>query len=111
MTAVIKSSQEIGSIMKEGRRTATPFFSLIYKELTEEGSGEGRVAYIAGRKNGNAVWRNKAKRKLRAAWQQQEGVLAHYDILLVAHRRIVKYGANEIAQTLNDALVGQGLLQ
>lgn len=96
--------------MKEGSCAATPFFTLFYKERNES-AGPSRVAFIAGKKNGNAVWRNKAKRKLRAAWRLQKHYPDGYDICLVAKTVATEVSAIEIASAIRDALLRKGLLQ
>ena len=48
----------------------------------------GRVAFIAGKKNGNAVWRNAAKRRMRALCADSGGSISGLDIL--AKRRILQ---------------------
>ena len=120
--------------MKEGSCAATPFFTLFYKEhagsadrskatgsndhdasrhdsSAADGVELNRVAYIAGKKNGNAVWRNKAKRKLRAAWQLKQSTPAGYDILLVAKKATTEVSATEIASALDELISCEGLLQ
>ena len=69
------------------------------------------MAYIAGKKNGNAVWRNRAKRKLRAAWALADDLPTSYDVLLIANRRTADRSAVELAKTLDDVLLREGLLQ
>jgi len=90
---------------------ATPFFSLYYKDSESPDEPTGRVAYIAGKKNGNAVWRNRAKRKLRAAWGLNDVSAVPYDVLLVANKRTVNQSALMLSQVLNDVLSQEGLLQ
>jgi len=107
--------------MKEGSCVATPFFTLFYKEspATAQGVNQSvnsaaapcRVAYIAGKKNGNAVWRNKAKRKLRAAWQLKGRDPQGMDILLVAKKAATEVSAIRIAEEIDTVLSQQGLLQ
>lgn len=102
--------------MKEGSCVATPFFTLFYQKIVDDGSttdmmNTGRVAYIAGKKNGNAVWRNAAKRKLRAAWQLKEHEPSRYHVLLVAKKKITDHSARDIACALDELLLREGLLQ
>lgn len=51
--------------------------------------GSGSVAFVAGRRIGGAVARNRARRVLRAAWHQlAPRVREGYDIALVARAAI-----------------------
>lgn len=86
---------------------STSFFSLFYVCVQEQ----GQVAFLAGKKNGNAVWRNSAKRKLRAAWQQRKQEVGRFDIILLAHRNITKQSSHELARVLDDVLFREGLLE
>lgn len=57
---------------------------------TEEQHGHnGRVAFVAGKKNGNAVWRNSAKRRMRAIARDIGGPWAGYDVVFLAKRDIM----------------------
>ena len=74
--------------------------------------GTGRAAFVAGRKVGSAVKRNRAKRVLRAAWLGIEPALrAGYDVTWVARAAI--RGAKtqdlvaEMTQLLQDARVAR----
>ena len=51
--------------------------------------GQGSVAFVAGRKVGGAVARNRARRILRAAWRELASEVAEgHDIALVARGAI-----------------------
>jgi ribonuclease P protein component len=51
--------------------------------------GSGTVAFVAGRRVGDAVIRNRARRILRAAWREvAPKVRDGYDIALVARKQI-----------------------
>lgn len=88
----IKSSLEISNLFSTGKRVHTPFLTLIYKTtFGEDGEVEmmqhdrkGRVAFIAGKKLGNAVWRNSAKRRMRAICRDLGGPWAGYDVIFLA---------------------------
>lgn len=69
-------------IAREGRRTNGPLISASVAPALE---GRGRVGFTAGRRVGNAVSRNRARRLLREAWRSvgPEGDLP-VDIVLVA---------------------------
>ena len=72
--------------------------------------GTGSVAFVAGRRIGGAVLRNRARRILRAAWRELANKVEDgYDIVVVARAAIV--GARtqdlvtEVGQLLSRAQV------
>ncbi len=96
----ITSSDEIGRLLRSAHRVGAPSVSLYYQTTSKDASSPGRVAYIAGRKLGNAVWRNRSKRLLRAALRTAGGPRPGYDLLLVATRKTQLCTSDEVAQTL-----------
>lgn len=48
----------------------------------------GRVAFIAGKKLGNAVWRNRAKRRMRAVYRSIDVIPASYDVIFLARKKV-----------------------
>lgn len=90
MLGTIKSSTEISYLFSHGKRHATPFVTIIvFEGETEHGPG-GRVAFIAGKKNGNAVWRNAAKRRMRALCHDLGGPWPDLNVLFIANRKTTK---------------------
>ena len=82
--STIKSSREIDTLFREAKKAAHPLI-IVLAAQTPEGRGRtGRVAFIAGKKLGGAVVRNRSKRVLRAAAQRCQGPWAGYDVLLIA---------------------------
>ncbi|MCL2882287.1 MAG: ribonuclease P protein component [Coriobacteriia bacterium] len=99
----IASSEAIGQIFKRGRRyngDLLSLYSLSHTLQEAETAPRGRVAFIAGKKLGGAVWRNRAKRVLRAALAQVGGTPAGYDLLLVANSRTAASSSNDVAEEL-----------
>lgn len=86
----IKSSQRIGEILREGKRAGTPELSLIALPREDQHDQAGRVAFIAGKKLGNAVWRNHAKRRLRALCQELGGPFPGCDVIFLARKSVGK---------------------
>lgn len=62
---------------------------IVYQGDTQHGPS-GRVAFIAGKKNGNAVWRNTAKRRMRAVCHDLSGPWQNLTILFIANRKTTK---------------------
>lgn len=80
----IKASSEIDKIFKEGRRAAHPLVIALVR-ATPEGRGlDGRVAFVAGKRIGGAVVRNRCKRVLRAAARASGAPWPGKDVVLIA---------------------------
>jgi len=112
--STITSSETIGQVLKKGRRVNGALLSLYYRAgqaQTHRGpeeqralAQEGRVAFIAGKRLGTAVLRNRSKRVLRAAFDAAGGTRAGYDVLLVANSRTARSSSREVAQELSVLL-------
>lgn len=71
-----------------------------------------RLGISAGKKLGNAVVRNRARRRLREAYRINEMRCKHgYDIVLVARQRAVKVKFSVLEQELLQQFGGLGLLK
>jgi len=94
--STIKSSREIDSIFRDSQRVAHPLVIALIAS-TPEGRGlEGRVAFIAGRRVGNAVARNRAKRVMRAAVSRAGLPFQGLDIALIATAQTGSAPSDEI---------------
>jgi len=62
----IKKSREIIEVFKRGKRKETPYFSFLYRR---NNLGYDRLAVVVNRKFGNAVKRNRAKRRIREVFR------------------------------------------
>ncbi len=87
----IKSSAEISVLFSQGRKFHATGLTLIVLPTGDRSSiRSGRVAFIAGKKSGNAVWRNKAKRRMRALAHDAGGPWEGMDVLFLAKRAITE---------------------
>jgi ribonuclease P protein component len=67
--------------------------------------GTGSAAFVAGRRVGGAVPRNRARRILRAAWRElASGVRDGYDIVLIAREAIRGARAHELVGEVDGLL-------
>lgn len=94
--STIKSSEEISKLFSTGKRFSNQYVTFIVtpanlinssKQLnsqTLKHDHVGRVAFIAGKKHGNAVWRNSAKRRLREIYRSTLKYTKDRDILFIA---------------------------
>jgi ribonuclease P protein component len=83
---IIKSSTDITRVFNEGKRFGRGSSALILLENDEQHGQLGRVAFVAGKRLGNAVWRNRAKRRMRAACLQLGGPWPGFDAVFIANR-------------------------
>lgn len=70
---------------------------------------EGRVAFVAGKKLGNAVWRNRAKRRMRALCNDLNGPYDGYDVVFVARRSVNDSEYKSMKAHLTSALTKAGI--
>jgi len=81
----IKKSQEIEMVMKKGFSKASPYF-IVYKCANPKHSNF-RLAISVGKKLGNAVVRNKVKRRIRAICTKHTAVIdPKFDYFIIARK-------------------------
>ena len=98
----IKSNKEIDLIFKNGEKLNFPFLNLIlYKDNKQQING--KVAFLAGKKNGNAVWRNKSKRILREVYKQLN-INNDYKCLLIANKNLLNEKFETIVKEVNKEI-------
>lgn len=104
MLGTIKSSTEISYIFSHGKRFKTPYATILIAREESQHGQSGRVAFIAGKKNGNAVWRNSAKRRLRAVAHDLGSPWPGFDIVFVANRKTTQVSYNKVLLSCKKVL-------
>lgn len=104
----IKSREDISDLFSNGKRLRTPYVTLIVLP-TKQHDHSGRVAFVAGKKSGNAVWRNGAKRRMRAVCQELEGPYQGFDVIFLAKSGICGARYSKVLATCDDALKRAGI--
>lgn len=100
----LKKRREFLAVASGGRKWVTP--GLVLQAAPSSDAGAGRVGFTASRKVGNAVARNRAKRRLREA---ARSVLAPhgapgYDYVLIGRQATVSRAYTRLTQDLETAL-------
>ena len=108
--------------MREGRRRAGPDLVVFYSEPGPEGSekrfknkdldslGGSRIGITASRKVGNAVRRNRFKRRVRSWFRHRRGDVAQalgleaVDLVVIARRSGAELGLAELDERLSRLL-------
>lgn len=97
---IIKSSEDISVVLKKGKKFHSPLFTMFMMKTPEHRDPCGRVAFIAAKRLGNAVWRNRSKRVLRAAFRDASALTHGYDIILMAKRSTEKAGSLAVSEEI-----------
>lgn len=113
----IKSSSEISNLFSTGRRVKTPYLTLIVgsnevggqKTGVKQHDHQGRVAFIAGKKLGNAVWRNAAKRRMRALCRDLGGPWGQLDVIFLAKSNLTSAEYSKVLKACDKALSNSGI--
>jgi ribonuclease P protein component len=96
----LRRRSEFDRVYSQGRRAWTPGFSVI---IAPGETGRHRLGLTVGRQVGNAVVRNRVKRRLREAFRRNRQRLPGcYDIVVQARRE----AAGMPYQEITEALVG-----
>lgn len=106
----VTSSSDISFLFANGVRRHTPYVTLIIAPSMHgrSGNGSGRVAFIAGKKLGNAVWRNAAKRRMREVCRALGGPWDGYDVVFLAKRNIVSSPYSSVLSSSRKAVEAFG---
>ncbi len=97
----IASRGAVDAVLKTGEVTRTPFFRMHYRA----GEGPPVVAFLAGRRVGGAVQRNRARRVLREAYRTSGMDLPGVEILVfVASGKAVRAPHLDVKDALIAAL-------
>ncbi len=98
MLETIKSSSEISYIFSNGKRYNTYAITILVLKHSKQHGLNGRVAFIAGKKNGNAVWRNAAKRRMREICRELGGPWPNIDVVFLAKKKTTKLTYSKVLE-------------
>lgn len=98
----VADHEAVEATLKSGEAVRTPFFRMLYRV----GQGPPGVAFLAGRRVGGAVRRNRAKRVLREAYRTSGIALPTIETLvLVAGERAARAPYRDVKAALDAALM------
>jgi len=107
----LKAPTEIDALFKTGRRGSTDLILVLSTETPLRRGPEGRVVFVAGKKIGGAVMRNRCKRVMREAVRRAGGPWDGRDVALVARARIATASPDDIDAALSQALRRCGVMK
>ena len=109
MLPIIKSSTEVSRVFTQGKRLNAHSLTLLVYESEEQHGHGGRVAFIAGKKLGNAVWRNAAKRRMRAVCHELGGPWEGFDVIFLAKSGVCRASYSKVLAVCSDTLKQGGI--
>ena len=106
-TVPLKQNHEFRRLYNRGKSAVSPYF-VIYCRKT--GRPVNRLGITAGVKLGNAVKRNRARRRIRELYRTHEaGLAVGYDVVVVARARAVYGRYPELARSFDQQVKKLGL--
>ena len=106
----LRANADFQRLRREGKSLLHP---LVVMAILPSDLGHSRVGFAVGRRFGNAVKRNRIKRRLREAVRVRfrEGVLAAgWDVVLIARRPIRDASFHQVDQAIGLLLRRAGLM-
>ena len=105
----ITSSSDIDALFREGQRAAHPLLVVLEAPTPAGRPAEGRVVFVAGKRIGDAVLRNRCKRVLREAVRRAGGPWPARDMALVARTETATARPEALDAALARALTRLGV--
>ena len=102
----LKSKREFGEVFSKGTRAQHPLVRVTY--LRSDGE-EGKLAFVAAKRLGNAVFRNRCKRVLREAARMIDLPMEGYSMILFATGRTHGSHPEEVGKALERIFVSKHL--
>ena len=104
-TIILKQNRDFQTLYRRGISFVTPFV-VIY--IRPNRFGKHRLGITAGKRVGNAVHRNRAKRLIRQAYRELEAELPPYlDLVIVARARICNVNSTRLVNYLRNNTIPQ----
>ena len=105
---VLRKQEDFTRLYKKGRSSGSKALVLLTRK---NGLSYNRKAFLASKKVGNSVCRNRARRLMKEAFRKTETELpVGYDFLLIARHDILDCKCQQVEQTLRAVCKKSGLI-
>ena len=106
-TISLKQNHEFRRLYNKGKSAVSPYFAVYCRKT---GRPISRLGITTGVKLGNAVKRNRARRRIRELYRTREGtLLPGYDIVVVARSRVIYGRYAELERSFGQLMKKLGL--
>lgn len=104
---VLRNDKDFSKIYKRGKSVGDRYVVLFYRK---NGLSYNRTGFLASKKVGNSVQRNRAKRLMKESYRKLEGTLpTGYDFILIARNTINGKKCAEVEKSLYSAFKRTGV--
>ena len=104
---VLRKNKDFSLIYKKGKSVGDRFVVLFYRP---NGLTYNRTGFLASKKVGNSVKRNRAKRLMKESYRKIEGNLpVGYDFIIIARNTIIGKKCAEVEKSLHSAFKRTGV--
>ena len=105
---VLRDQRNFVSVYNKGNSKGSKLVVVLYKKNR---LSMNRVAFVASKKVGNSVRRNRARRLMREAYRNiSSKLVSGYDIIFVARNGIEKFKMKDVQRSMYNALERASLL-
>ena len=103
----LKLNKEFRRLYGKGKAFVSPF---VVTYILKNRYGEARIGITTGKKLGNAVNRNRARRIIIAAFRENlQHLESGYDFVFVARTRILSLKSTDVKQILKEHFIRAGI--
>jgi len=106
----LKGPSEIDTLFRSGRRGSNDLVLVLSMRTPERRGPEGRVVFVAGKKLGGAVTRNRCKRVLRETVRRCGGPWDGFDVAIVARASTATASPAALDAALRNALASSRVI-
>jgi ribonuclease P protein component len=106
---VLRKQEDFTRLYKNGKSSGSRYLVLLYRK---NGLPYNRKAFLASKKVGNSVCRNRARRLMKEAFRHTEEALPiGYDFLLIARHSILEVKEDSVEKSLRSIFSKTGLMR
>ncbi len=105
---VLRKQADFDAVYKKGRSVGDKYVVVFY---LKNGLDHNRTGFLASKKVGNSVKRNRARRLMRESYRQLKDIVpVGHDIIIIARNTITGRSFSEVDNSMKHAFRRTGLL-
>ena len=105
---ILRRKDDFSSIYKRGKSIGERYIVLFYKK---NGLSYNRIAFLASKKVGNSVERNRARRLMKENYRLlKNNIKSGYDLIFIARNTINDKKAQDVNKSMVNALLKSKLM-